>query len=373
MRDLEVGVWYRFMPGISVCRMRREEFLALPEWITQRSTKLRVKKKGVINHLRKLFPTHHLVAVGELTKDDTWEDNTEYKAGTRWRLDANTRGFLWKKGISDKIPDYVLAVKYDNETLLGLRNTYWTFDNASATEQSAEVVTGLFKSLNYHPKIRKFQDGVIHTSLSFACKYNAPDIFGENGLWTDPEDEDVYFDEYKRSQTQLATRLYLDTIQAVDNLLDETGYDKSFDATFISALFLYHMKKGCFGENIKLMLKILAGNAKDEHGDNIQPSISNKGAHNVTGWIARENSRSEQYPLVILERGKHAGYSIGLPFFCYWFDIVETKGLKHKQLRGPIVKKGDDRNGYLAWFEDVFLVLDKKTTVDALEKAFVKS
>ena len=121
------------------------------------------------------------------------------------------------------------------------------------------------------------------------------------------------------------------------------------------------------------MLKILAGNAKDEHGDNIQPSISNKGAHNVTGWIARENSRSEQYPLVILERGKHAGYSIGLPFFCYWFDIVETKGLKHKQLRGPIVKKGDDRNGYLAWFEDVFLKLDKQTTVDALEKAFVKS
>ena len=364
MRELEVGVWYRFMPGISVCRMRREEFLALPEWITQRSTKLRVKKKGVINHLRKLFPTHHLVAVGELTKDDTWEDNTEYKAGTRWRLDANTRGFLWKEGKSDKIPDYVLAVKYDNETLLGLRNTYWTFDNASATEQSAEVVTGLFKSLNYHPKIKKFQDGVIHTSLSFACKYDAPDIFGENGLWTDPEDEDVYFDEYKRSQTQLATRMYLDTIQAVDDLLDETGYDKSFDATFISALFLYHMKNGFFGEDFKHMLKVLTGSAKDENGDVIYPTIGKSGYHNATSWIARENSRSEQFPLVILERGKHAGYSIGLPFFCYWFDIVETKGLKHKQNQGP-------KGGYPHWFENTFL--KKQTVTDVLEKAFVNS
>ena len=364
MKTLEVGVWYQFDTGISISKMKRDNFLALPEWITQRSTKLRIKKKGVINHLRKLFPTHHLVAVGELTEDDTWEDNTEYKAGARWRLDANTRGLVWKEGISDKIPDYVLAVKYDNKTLIGLRNTYWTFDNASATEQSAEVVTGLFKSLNYSPKIKKFQDGVIHTSLSFACKYDAPDIFGDNGLWTDPEDDEVYFDEYKRSQTQLAILKYLDTIKAVDDLLDETGYDGSFDATFISALFLYHMKKGVFGDNIKHMLTVLAGNAKDENGDVINPNYGKKGKQNATSWIARENTRSQQFPIVIMERGKHAGYNDGLPFFCYWFDIAETRGLKHKQNQGA-------QGGYRNWFENTFL--KKQRVTDVLEKAFVNS
>ena len=136
---LTPGVWYQIAPGVSICLMEIENFLNLPEWITQRNTINRLKKRGVLDHLRKLFPTHLIVAVGELTEDDVWEDNTKYSAGHQWRLDANTRARAWQEGKTDKTPERVLAVKYDDKTLIGLRNIYWAFDNPSATEQTAEV------------------------------------------------------------------------------------------------------------------------------------------------------------------------------------------------------------------------------------------
>ena len=112
------------------------------EWITQRNTRNRIKKKGVIDHLRKLFPTHHVVALGELTEDDVWEDAPQYDAGQGWRLDANSRGLVWQEGLSDRVPENVLAVKYRDKTLTGLRSIYWAFDNPTAAEIAAEVVTG---------------------------------------------------------------------------------------------------------------------------------------------------------------------------------------------------------------------------------------
>ena len=99
---LTPGVWYQIAPGISICLMDTKDFLKLPEWITQRNTVNRLKKRGVLDHLRKLFPTHIIVAVGELTKDDVWEDNTKYSAGHQWRLDANTRARAWQEGKTDK-------------------------------------------------------------------------------------------------------------------------------------------------------------------------------------------------------------------------------------------------------------------------------
>ena len=110
MKELLTGVWYSFMPGIAVCAMLYPDFVAIPEWITQRNTRNRIKKLSVLDHLRKLFPTHHIVVIGKLTKDDKWEDGREFKAGSEWVLDANTRRLLWEEGKTDKKPDKVLAI-----------------------------------------------------------------------------------------------------------------------------------------------------------------------------------------------------------------------------------------------------------------------
>tara|TARA_B100000085_G_scaffold281015_1_gene306901 strand:- start:45 stop:1142 length:1098 start_codon:yes stop_codon:yes gene_type:complete len=356
---LTPGVWYQIAPGISICLMDTKDFLKLPEWITQRNTVNRLKKRGVLDHLRKLFPTHIIVAVGELTKDDVWEDNTKYSAGHQWRLDANTRARAWQEGKTDKVPDNVLAVKYDEDTLIGLRNIYWAFDNPSATEQTAEICQGIFKSLRYFPVTKKFQDGAIVTALSYTCQYHDPDTFGKRGLWTDTDDESITLDEYRRSQTLCAVHTYMDNIKAVDKLLSQTGYNKQFDATFMTALFLFHIQKGPFNSNVTQLLSLIAETALDEDGEIIGIPVVGKGRVNAATWIARENGRN--HDIVIKDRGKMDGFSQGVPFFLYWLNIAYEKGLNHKQNQGP-------NGGYEKWFTTFMAADDHKTLMHKVEQ-----
>lgn len=349
---LAPGEWYKVASGISICLMDTQEFSNLPEWITQRNTANRLKKRAVLDHLRKLFPTHRIVAVGELTEDDTWEDNTKYKAGYRWRLDANTRVRAWQEGKTDTVPEHVLAVKYDESTLIGLRNIYWAFDNPSATEQTAEICQGIFKSIRYTPLTKKFQDGAIVTALSYTCQYHDPDTFGKSGLWTNTDDDSVTLDEYRRSQTLYAVVTYIDTIKAVDELLSRTGYNKQFDATFMASLFIYHIKRGEFGKNVEYLLSLIAETALDEDGEIIGIPISGKGKVNAATWIARENARN--HDIVIKDRGKMDGFSQGVPFFLYWMSIADDRGLDHKQNQGP-------NGGYRKWYDSFMANADCKT------------
>ena len=346
MQELLTGVWYSFMPGIAICAMRYPDFVAIPEWITQRNTRNRIKKNSVLDHLRKLFPTHYIVVIGKLTKDDKWEDGKEYKAGTEWVLDANTRRLLWKENKTDKKPNKVLAIRLEADTLIGLRNLYWSYDNPSATELAQEIVTGIFKSLKYAPKTKKFTDGAIITALSYMVKFHDPTTFGENGLWTNPDDDTTTIDQYKRSQTQLAVRTYLTTIKAVDELLHKTGINKHFDQTFICSLMLHHLKYGEFSDNIKLLCKTIAEKLIDNEGEVIVPPTPSKGKLNATAWIHRENTVEDNK--FILDRGKMQGYYQGVPFFSYWLSIAHENGLKHKQNQGA-------RGGYSKWFDNEFL------------------
>lgn len=355
---LTPGVWYQFVPGISICVMDNQEFFNLPEWITQRNTALRLKKRGVIDHLRKLFPTHLIVAIGELTKDDIWEDNTKHSAGDQWRLDANTRARAWQEGKTDKIPDQLLAIKFESDTLIGIRNLYWAFDNPTASEATAEVCQGIFKSLRYTPKTKKFQDGAIVTALSYACQYHDPETFGPRGLWTDTDDTSITMDEYRRSQTLLAIVTYMDTIKAVDELLNKTGYNKNFDAVFMSALFLYHIWKGPFNDNIERLCGRLTGSRKGPDGEVEGITTVEKGKQSADAWIKRENSRADN--IVIKDRGKMDGFAQGIPFFLYWLNIASEKGLNHKQDQGP-------RGGYDNWKNKFMAIDDYKTLLERLE------
>ena len=259
-KSLEVGQWYTLpgIPDVEIAVLITKAFLKYPEWITQRDTENRLKKKGVIDHLRKLFPTHHIVAVGELTEQDEWEDKV-YEAGHNWRLDANTRAKVWERGLVNELPKGVLAVKFKGKTLKDIRNIYWAFDNPTAAEIAAEVVTGCLKSLGIDLLTKKFKDGQFVTALSYTCKYDAPDVYGERGLWSEPDDDSVTITEYKRTQTLHAVRDYADTIKAVDELLNKTGVVSHFDQTFLTALFLFHRKYGCFDDNVTNLCLNLTG------------------------------------------------------------------------------------------------------------------
>lgn len=365
MKKLPIGEWVEFMPDIDICAMPYEHFIKFPEWITQRSVKNRIKKKTVLDHLLKLFPTHHIVVMGQLTSDDVWTDDGEYQgrtyeAGTEWVLDANTRKFLWKNNRTDKTPTRVLVIRFKSDTLIGLRNLYWSYDNPSATELAQEIVTGIFKSLNYTPLTKKFSDGAIITALSYTVKFHNPSTFGENGLWTNPDDNSTTLDQYKRSQTQLAVRMYLDTIKAVDELLAETGINKYFDQGFICSLMLFHILRGEFSENIKTLCKTIAERLIDDEGEVIVPPTPSKGKLNATAWIHRENTVEDGK--LIPDRGKMDGFYQGVPFFCYWLIIADEKGLKHKQNQGA-------KGGYRKWFDYEFLKKPRAKNIIELVEA----
>lgn len=368
MQDLITSVWYSFIPGIAISAMLYSDFVAIPEWITQRNTRNRIKKLSVLDHLRKLFPTHRIVIIGKLNKDDVWEDGRKFKAGSQWILDANTRRLLWEEGKTDKRPDKVLAIRLESDTLIGLRNLYWAYDNPSATELAAEIVTGIFKSIRYVPQTKKFIDGAIVTALSYTVKFHDPTTYGKSGLWTNPDNPDTMIDEYKRSQTLLAVRTYLDTIKAVDELLAKTGYNKYFDQTFICSLMLHHIKYGIFSDNIVTLCQSLAENLLDEDGDPIVPATPGKGKITAAAWIHRENTVHDGSR--IPERGKMDGYYQGVPFFCYWLSIAHENGLNHKQNTGA-------RGGYQQWFDKDFLAKpDAKelvAQVNSLENVLEKS
>ena len=366
--QLEVGVWYVLpgIPNVEIGLLPTKEFLDLPEWITQRNTENRLKKNGVIDHLRKVFPTHHIVAVGEITAQDEWEDGTIYEEGSSWRLDANTRAKVWDRGLSDTTPEVVLAIKYKGKTLKDLRSIYWAFDNPTAAEIAAEVVTGCLKSLGIELQTKKFQDGQFVTALSYTCKYNAPEVYGEKGLWSEPSDDSVTISDYKRTQTLHAVRDYSETIVAVDELLSKTGIISDFDQTFITALFLFHRQYGVFDDHVTDLCLNLTGRLKDEDGEQLLIATApNAGAKlNAAGWIKRENDKTyEKYDkqVVIKDRGKMDGFAQGVPFFCYWLTIASQNGFKHRQNQGA-------KGGYTNWFNEVFLKTNRKALVEKLEK-----
>ena len=346
-QQLVVGEWYELpgIPNVVICLMKTDNFLMYPEWITQRDTELRSKKKSTIDHLRVLFPTHHIVAAGELTEDDVWEDGTEYEAGTEWRLDANTRSYLWETGQTNALPENVLVVKYCEPTLIKLRRTYWTFDNPSAAEVAAEVVTGCQKSLGMNLKTKKFQEGQYVTALSYLCKYDDPETYGEKGLWTETDDKTITQSEYRRTKMQNAIMQYKDNIIAVDDLLNETKYNKHFDQCFMVALFLHHVKFGYWEKSVVNLLKLITEELKDEFDDPIQIPMATKGKLNATGWIQRENTNYGNGRKWIPDRGKMDGFSQGVPFFSYWLAIQKEKGMKHKQNCGA-------KQGYPQWFKE---------------------
>ena len=361
MKELKVGEWYRLPINIGDCSsveldeieiglITRAAFLELPQWITQRSVTNRIKKKGVLDHLAKLFPTHFIVALAELTESDVWEDGREFESGQEWTIDANSRGHIWRNGMSDAVPDNVLAIKYKGKSLLDIRSIYWAFDNPTAAEVAAEVVTGVLRSLNATLYTKKFQSGQFVTALSYTCMFDNKTVYGDRGLWTDSDSDEVTNSEYKRRMTSLAVQQYLPTIQAVDELLNTHGISKDFDQTFITALFLFHLKMGTFDKNVIEVIRLLAETELDADGEKVGIATTKTGALQPQGWIKRENDRGydKVSDIKIPDRGKIDGYYQGVPFFCYWLYIASDNGTEKKQKSGP-------KQGYRKWFDDTFM------------------
>ena len=196
MTDIKIP----FMPGdagqnLSVEIMDVETFFELPPWITQRDILKRSKKSSVRSNLSTLRPPHLIVAIGELTADDEDENGNEYKKGTRFIIDSNTRKLFWmERNTPENVPSHVIAHVYKSDTLIGLRNVYYAYDNPDATEQAAEVMTGIYALFEFKPESNKIVGGSIVSAQNYASMWtpDAP-LYGTNkGIWgIDPDESET--------------------------------------------------------------------------------------------------------------------------------------------------------------------------------------
>ena len=204
--------------------MNTTEFIAIPEVFCQRDTGLRMKKSR--DRLATVQAEHAVTSIAELTKEDTL-DGVTYPAGTRWRLDANTRAALWEEGMTDAVPEKVLVIKYLFDSIKRIQESYWTFDSVDATESTGEAFYGILKTLGYIPYTSKVKKGHVQTALAYAVEV----FYSDKGL-----------NAKRKSDLQEMTRLMLTQIEMFDRVVCQNM--DSWDQALICLAFFVLKKYG---------------------------------------------------------------------------------------------------------------------------------
>lgn len=176
---------------VTIEKMEIEKFLQYSPVPMQRDTDGRVKKAEKM--LKKLSPVHLDVAVVELTKDSEYYGK-QYKKGSRFVVNANTRALYWSEGLSDKIPSHVYAFVYRVNDMEEVRRIYNTFDSPDATEKTQEKFYGILSGVyGYQPVCSKVQKGEILTALQYACFCLDPIKYSFSDKKKQPKEEILKF------------------------------------------------------------------------------------------------------------------------------------------------------------------------------------
>lgn len=328
--------YVNFNNVLSYEKIPLQEFLEIPEWITQRNTEKRALKSTVKSNLSTLRPSHVNVAIGHLTKDDESEDGTFYPAGSKFILDGNTRKLFWQKSWTDYLPEFVHAVVYSESNLLDLRKHYYSYDSPDATEQAAEVMTGIFKLLDFKPKSKKIASGSIVTAQNFASIYTkgAPLYDTHSGIWAIvPSDN-----ETKTSAKRWAMAEQFKFWQAEWRWLDDIGISgKSvIDQPLMMALLI---AAKAFPNNSKLENLVKKLNSKDYNASQSTP-ISKIG----------EAATSSTRDVHVKNGSSYDIYLRAFNFYLYWIN-------RHIENPNQINCKGKQGgyDGYGAEFVDKYI------------------
>lgn len=212
---------------VSTMEMDYEDFIRLLEVPMQRNTEERLK---TAKHLRVLRPEHCIVHLVRLTKDCTVKGKL-YRKGTLMRVDSNTRAMTWEEGKSDAIPEKVLAIIYDWETMDEVKGCYNCFDSSEATEKNQQKLFGIITGMyNYQPKSQRLTQGIILSGLNKACHFMYPDRWNQSSV------------KAQNLEGMVGPWVADGTLQALDEIMSETntkGWNQPFIAAALMSLKYY--------------------------------------------------------------------------------------------------------------------------------------
>ncbi len=200
-------------------------FALLDELFCQRDTEGRWNKAK--KYLSKFIPEHAIVVVGVLTKSDTM-NGKRYKAGSKFRIDSNTRAYNWGIGGSDQIPKDVFVIEFNFPSFDRLKQCYDTYDSINATEKNQEKFYGIITGMcNYEPQSTKVKKGVIITALHMAnvC-YDEDNVYTSKAPVTEAIPGQTFY--------------FLDEIKAFDRIIvNETSWNQTWTCAALMAFKKY--------------------------------------------------------------------------------------------------------------------------------------
>lgn len=159
------------------------EYLLLKTCPVQRNHVKRARDKKTKEKLGILLPQHTFIATAELTQDSYDPTNGEtYKAGTVFLVDSHTRREFWKLGLSDAVPEKLTSQHYKVASIADLRDLYYTFDNTTNTEKSADLAYGAGRYLGIEFSNHKlYQVTGLTWAAHFYSKQQFPKTSGYDG------------------------------------------------------------------------------------------------------------------------------------------------------------------------------------------------
>ncbi len=283
------------LENISIEEMYYEDFIRLLEVPMQRNTEERLK---TAKHLRVLRPEHCIVHLVRLTKDCMVKGKL-YRKGTLMRVDSNTRAMTWEEGKSDAIPEKVIAIIYDWETMDEVKECYNCFDSAEATEKNQQKLYGIITGMyNYQPKSQRLTQGIILSGLNKACHFMYPDRWNQSSV------------KAQNLEGMIGPWIADGTLQALDEIMADTpkeGWNQPFIAAALMSLKHYGPNDPFLRSAWEDIIEE-RGNFKDEKKDGV--------SHIIYEWMKGKFFKD----VSICKDTKWENMNRTVSYILYWID-----------------------------------------------------
>ena len=291
------------LENISIEEMYYEDFIRLLEVPMQRNTEERLK---TAKHLRVLRPEHCIVHLVRLTKDCMVKGKL-YRKGTLMRVDSNTRAMTWEEGKSDAIPEKVIAIIYDWETMDEVKECYNCFDSAEATEKNQQKLYGIITGMyNYQPISRRMTQCNILSGLNKACHFMYPDRWNQSSV------------KSQNLEGMVGPWFADGSLQALDELMASTpkeGWNQPFIAAALMSLKYYGPNDPVLRSAWEDIIEE-RGNFKDEKKDGV--------SHIIYEWMKGKFFKD----VSICKDTKWENMNRTVSYILYWIDkYVENEKL----------------------------------------------
>ena len=280
---------------VSTMEMDYEDFIRLKEVPMQRNTEERIKSA---THLRVLRPEHCIVHVVRLKNECTVKGKV-YDKGMMMRVDSNTRALAWETGKSDAIPEKVIAVVYECESMDEVKSCYNCFDSTEATEKNQQKLYGIITGMyNYQPKSRRMEKCNILCGLNKACHFMYPDRWNQTTV------------KAHNLEGMVGPWFADGTLQAMDEIMANTTPDGWFQPYIAAAL----MSLKFYGPNNQ-KLRAAWEDIIEERG-NFRNANKDGVSHIIYEWMKGKFFRD----VSICKDTKWENMNRTVSYILYWID-----------------------------------------------------